>query len=96
MEEKLGRFGHHPDPVTDFCVEVESLYGMAYDRQTKFGAHPDFHGRFDRALDFRVGGDPVAVAAKNDLWDLDRLIRAGAPITYPKDWHPKQQSDARR
>lgn len=26
-DKTLGRFGHHPDPANDFCVEVECLQG---------------------------------------------------------------------
>jgi hypothetical protein len=29
--EKLGRFGHHPDPVVDFCVEVDIIEGLIAD-----------------------------------------------------------------
>lgn len=28
---KLGKFGHHPDPVVDFEVEVDALTGMDHD-----------------------------------------------------------------
>ena len=96
MTEKLGRFGHHPDPAVDFCIEVEALYGMAYDRRHDIDTHNDFPKRLERALEFRVGGDPAAVASMGDLRTLDKLVRENKPIRYPKGWHPKQQSDAGR
>ena len=27
-KERLGRFGHHPDPATDFAVEVDAIEGL--------------------------------------------------------------------
>ena len=62
----LAQFGHHPDPAIDFCIEVEALEGMAYDRSVGLPA-PQFAERVERALQFRVGGDEGAVAAKNLL-----------------------------
>lgn len=65
----LARFDHHPDPAIDFCIEVEELEGMAYDRSVGMPA-PDFESRVEKALDFRVGGDQWAVAAKAALRTL--------------------------
>jgi len=60
-------FGHHPDPAVDFCLEVEAIENEAVDQ--KAGMPPRFSvaERAARALQFRVGGDPRAIAAKAAL-----------------------------
>lgn len=72
--ETLGRFGHHPDPAIDFCVEVEVLEGIAYDRSVGFANPADgsFDERLSRAMEFRVGGDRGAIYAKHRLRELAR------------------------
>lgn len=75
MNEQLGRFGHHPDPATDFEVETDCLTGMAYNRRVGFDAEPDLEIRLARALDFRVGGVPSCVAAKSDLRAIEAELR---------------------
>lgn len=75
MAEPLGRFGHHPNPAIDFCVEVECLEGMAYDRGVG-DAVPDLEKRLSRALAFRVGGDEIAVKAKQLLWPIVDQVSA--------------------
>ena len=69
--ETLGRFGHHPEPATDFCVEVEALEGADFNIKhaipnAKIGK-PEFDRRIERAMSFNVGGDQIAVAAKETL-----------------------------
>lgn len=63
------KFGHHPDPANDFCIEVEELQAIAADKA--FGiSNPDADGlesRVVRALQFNVGGDEIAVNAKHEL-----------------------------
>jgi hypothetical protein len=72
----LARFGHHPDPAIDFCVEVEELESIAEKARlglAGFGHEEDragFDARVEKALDFRVGGDEQAVAAKGVLRQL--------------------------
>lgn len=74
-----GRFGHHPDPACDFCIEVETLEGMLFDAKHGIAADvggpplavPDVLARIRRAMDFRVGGDPIAVQAKAVLRRLE-------------------------
>lgn len=68
--EKLGRFGHHPDPAIDFCVEVEELESIDFDRSHGLGDQSGFTARLERALDFRVGGDLNAINAKFLLRDI--------------------------
>lgn len=82
--EPLGRFGHHPHPAVDFCMEVQVLEGVAIDLAHDVDrgiAPPEFHERVLRAIDFRVGGDPDAVAAKGILRviaDKASILRAVA------------------
>lgn len=63
----LGRFGHHPNPAIDFCVEVECLEGMAYNRKVGFDPELSLDERARRAMTFRVGGDVGAINAKAKL-----------------------------
>lgn len=66
----LARFGHHPNPAIDFTVEVESLESIFADRALGLRqelTHDQLQQRVMRALDFRVGGDEAAVAAKSQL-----------------------------
>ena len=73
--EKLGRFGHHPDPAIDYCVEVEAIGGMTYDAcaEQAMPALAEVSKRIDRAMDFRVGGDKDAVGAKHMLRVCERM-----------------------
>lgn len=79
MDVKLGRFGHHPDPAIDFCVEVETLQGELFDRACGLAegrlTYKEMRVRFDAALSFIVGGDLNAIAAKDELRALDRELR---------------------
>ena len=74
--EQLGRFGHHPDPAVDFCIEVEELEAIAESARiglVGFGHEDDratLDCRIERAMEFRVGGDGIAVAAKDRLRGL--------------------------
>lgn len=73
--EKLGQFGHHPNPAIDFCVEVEELQGITFNIGIGFDQLTrQVINRFCDALDFRVGGDEHAVNAKRLLWECaDKL-----------------------
>lgn len=68
--ESIGRFGHHPDPAIDFCIEVDALEGMAIDVRAGLDDAEAFKARLSRALEFRVGGDEGAVRAKDALRKL--------------------------
>lgn len=91
----FGRFGHHPDPAIDFCVEVESLESIAENARlglTGFGHEADYatlDQRIEYAMQFRVGGDDGAVIAKQALRELakargfstaDEIAYAGQPL----------------
>ncbi|NEI60969.1 hypothetical protein [Rhizobium leguminosarum] len=81
-EEKLGRFGHHPDPAIDFEVEVETIQGSLYDvthgvdHSTTIG---EIRNRIAKAMEFSVGGDAGAVAAKQMLRGLEMEAAKHAP-----------------
>ena len=67
-ELKVGRFGHHPDPANDFCIEVEEIEAILYDKRLglrPLQAWPAL--RIRRAMEFVVGGDQIAIAAKARL-----------------------------
>jgi hypothetical protein len=67
---RLVRFGHHVNPALDFCIEVETIEGHLHDAQHDFpGKRIDdtFLDRIRTAMDFVVGGDPIAVSAKETL-----------------------------
>ena len=74
--ETMARFGHHPKPAIDFCIEVEELESIALNRKlglTGFGHEDDFarfNDRLDRAMNFRVGGDLNCINAKAGLRTL--------------------------
>lgn len=77
--EKLGRFGHHPDPAIDFEIEVQSLEARLFDAKggiSKPGTEPEtvetVGAAIQRAMTFTVGGDPSAVAAKAILRNLEK------------------------
>lgn len=72
--DALGRFGHHPDPANDFCIEVETLEARLINARLGFnkaGLEPEtveaVQRDIEHALKFRVGGDPIAVRAMGEL-----------------------------
>lgn len=73
--EQLGRFGHHPDPATDFCVECEVIEGMAYNVTVGLDKREDLEDCLFKAMQFRVGGDEQAVAAKSRLREIEASLR---------------------
>lgn len=71
-EDALARFGHHPDPATDFCIEVTELECIVTDKE--LGLRDDEEiplSRIARAMSFRVGGDEIAVGAKQHLREIE-------------------------
>ena len=63
----LGRFGHHPDPAIDFCIEVDEIEGMVYDAKHGLAEYKPVADRIFKAMQFRVGGVQEAVSAKRNL-----------------------------
>lgn len=76
---ELARFGHHPDPATDFCIEADCIEARAYDLRADFATYDEVAPRVARALDFRVGGDQHAIAAKHLLRTIAQEIQRYAP-----------------
>ncbi len=67
----LEMFGHHPDPCTDFCVEVEALEGLTYDFNVGIENNKiSIQKRIDSAMGFRVGGSISSINAKHLLRKL--------------------------
>ena len=73
-QQKMGRFGHHPDPAIDFCVEVEVIDGEVYDVAVGNGdlnvleAHHSRHG-------LPCWCDEIAVNAKHILRQCAEKLR---------------------
>ncbi|NEU14030.1 hypothetical protein G3T14_18115 [Methylobacterium sp. BTF04] len=85
--DALARFGHHPDPANDFCVEVEVIQGMAHDESVGVPVAGDLSERIARAMTFRAGGDEIAVSAKGILRKIesDRAALASPSVSPPGD-----------
>lgn len=67
MNDKLGRYGYHADPVIDFEVEVDVIEGMISDARCGLRNANEVAEEISRAMDFKVGGDERVVLAKNAL-----------------------------
>lgn len=92
---KLGKFGHHPDPAIDFEIEVESLQARLIDAKggiSKPGTEPEAPAAvladIERAMTFRVGGDPSAVRAKQMLRDLEADAKQAVQPAAPEGKQP--------
>lgn len=66
-------FGVHPDPAIDFCIEVDVLEGLLFDVLHEAGGTTiaELGERIKRAMDFVVGGDQHAIAAKAKLREIE-------------------------
>ncbi len=81
--EKVGRFGHHHEPAIDFCIEVEALEGHLFDAKHGIGKpgheqrriDDEFRRRVSSAMDFIVGGDQIAIAAKATLRSISAQVQ---------------------
>lgn len=71
MTEKLGRFGHHPDPAIDFCCEVDALVALQWEVANRIQPEFKLSDRVAKALEFRVGGDERSVKAKAILREMN-------------------------
>lgn len=71
---ELGKFGYHPDPAIDFCIEVDALEGLHYDVSVGAGDKEELRRRVERAMQFRVGGDLSCVKAKEAVRRIQRAI----------------------
>jgi hypothetical protein len=83
----LGEFDHHPDPAVDFCIEVEEIVAQHWN--LTHGLHAptawQLGNRVRRAMDFRVGGDPSAVAAKDQLREIEKALASPVPSSERDD-----------
>lgn len=68
------KFDHHPDPAIGFCIEVEEIAAMAYNRRVGFDYEPSLDARIERAMAFRVGGDLNCINAKATLREIERDV----------------------
>lgn len=82
---ELARFGHHPNHIIDYTVEVECLQSMVIDFKTTGQAFndddspatlDDLMKRLWRANGFRVAVVPEALAARRILVDSLRTMEA--------------------
>lgn len=81
---ELGPFGHHPDPATDFCCEVEALEGEAEDVRLGLRSQWPFWPRLSRALRAvrlnEIAHDAWTPGAINTLCQLEgRVITGKSP-----------------
>lgn len=75
-DSQIGRFGHHPDPAIDFCIEVEEIEGLTYNATIGLDDPRAVGERISRAMSFRVGGDEGAVQAKATLRACEAKVAA--------------------
>jgi len=73
-DTKLGRFGHHPDPVIDYCVEVDELHSIVIDAGLGLRPWAELGNRIEKAMCFIVGGDLNAIRAKAFLREMAQRI----------------------
>lgn len=69
----VSRFGHHADPVQDYCIEVDAIVALC---AASGPITLELLDRCAKALDFRVGGDRVAMVAKETLRGATDKLRA--------------------
>jgi hypothetical protein len=73
------RYGHHPDRVMDFCIEVDCCEGLVADVQADFATYDDVCERFTRAREFIAGVDEYAINAKAALNRATDALKRYAP-----------------
>jgi hypothetical protein len=81
--QPTSRFGHHPDPAVDFCIEVDCIEGDAYDFRAGINDREAPKERITRAMTFIIGGDPYAIRAKGRLRELEAAIAGAEGRTTP-------------
>lgn len=85
VTQKLGRFDHHPEAASDFCVEVDAIEGMEADVNAGLSSRIQLIARIDDAMMFRVGGDPLAVQAKNQLRKIEARVKPSIRSNFRVD-----------
>lgn len=80
--ETLGRFGHHPDPADDFCIEVECLQGEWENHKTGFmngtPSRDEVKARVFRAMTAGPFITERCLNAKGILRQVEQEMRAAA------------------
>lgn len=80
--EAVGRFGHHPDPAIDFCIESEVIENEWTNIKASFlngtPTRSEVEDRFRTALEFMVGGDLNAIVAKASLRAIEIDMRTSS------------------
>lgn len=88
-EEKLSRFGHHPDPVTDYGVEVEWLEGAVLEMENGVRStmieRSEVMERASRVSDFRVGGTVEGLKIRTQLNGILRRLESLPPRSTKTD-----------
>jgi len=79
----VARFGHHPDPATDFCLEFEAIEGEVFNQAAGMPPEFDIRQRVTAAMNFNVGGEPAAVVAKQALRLIDAALLAQPSAAPP-------------
>lgn len=78
--QHVGRFGHHPDPSDDFCVEVECLEGEWANHRVGFmngtQSREEVEERVARAMTAGPFATERCLAAKATLRAIEREMRA--------------------
>lgn len=72
----IGRFGHHPDPAIDLCVEIDDIVAEFANLRIGFGPITRLADKIYSAMAFRVGGDEGAVKAKARLREIEAEFEA--------------------
>jgi len=67
LSTSCARFGHHPSPAVDYCIEVDQIMAIAYDCKTGLASSIELRARFTTAISFVPGGDLFCILAKNQL-----------------------------
>lgn len=77
----LGRFGWHPEPATDFLVEVDYIAQLVLEKSIGYPDSQDgkpiqseIESRIFKAMGFNVGGDEACVVAKEKLRNLEAEV----------------------
>lgn len=84
--QRLGRFGHHPEPEIDYECEIDALIGIAYERLT-MGGHSDLEERITKAMAFQVLQRPGELRWLNRLFNGVSEIYAIKPawVEWPEE-----------
>lgn len=81
----MSRFGHHPEPAMDFAIEVDAIEGMMADYKAGLEKRGALEDRILKAMQFRVGGTVMAVAAKQALRDVETKLKGSLATTNCKE-----------